>query len=341
MAVRQHILPRFLLKGFATKVKNKEFYVWVYQKDKNPFRTNITKISVEKFFYGEEGEDSLDNKITELEQDFAPLLDELRAEHGVKKLADNRVVDLVVHFITRTKHVRDSFGNPAIYLMDKLADHFSDFNNALRALGDNPKYLRAAIEKKVDELPVPFATKQVIINLLIASLPLIISRQKKELTKQLGKFANAVRQEAPEMIKGAHISALSENLLPEQRKRRYSELQWYSCETAGDLILGDVGCFFEVAGDKRFISFDMKGDAIFNIWLPISSNHILVGTKSKSAPPIETDLLNEAVAKLSRDYYMASQDKPEFRSLQPLLGTKCEMTSEEDLDKIIEKKLPT
>jgi len=65
---RHHILPRFLLKGFASRVQGEGVFSVVYRKDGKPFETNIEKISVEKHFYGKEGEISADEEITDLER---------------------------------------------------------------------------------------------------------------------------------------------------------------------------------------------------------------------------------------------------------------------------------
>jgi Protein of unknown function (DUF4238) len=53
---RHHIIPRFLLKGFASKVERDQTFAWVFRKGRIPFETNINNI-VENDFYGKEGAD--------------------------------------------------------------------------------------------------------------------------------------------------------------------------------------------------------------------------------------------------------------------------------------------
>jgi hypothetical protein len=65
---RQHIFPRFLLKGFASRVAGREVFAWVYRKEAKVFETNIINIGVEKNFYGREGDVSADAEITNLER---------------------------------------------------------------------------------------------------------------------------------------------------------------------------------------------------------------------------------------------------------------------------------
>jgi Protein of unknown function (DUF4238) len=48
---RQHFLPRFLLKGFASRQSRQQFYTWVFQKGKEAFETNILNVGLAKNFY--------------------------------------------------------------------------------------------------------------------------------------------------------------------------------------------------------------------------------------------------------------------------------------------------
>jgi len=67
---RHHVIPRFLIKGFATdkksgkgfsqsskksKKKNQQFYTVVHENN-NIYSANINNVFVEKFFYGKKGE---------------------------------------------------------------------------------------------------------------------------------------------------------------------------------------------------------------------------------------------------------------------------------------------
>ena len=97
------------MKGFASRTEGKEIYTLVYRTEVKPFEANITKVGVEKYFYGKEGELSVDDEITELEGKYAPLIDELRDIQGKVEITDQRIPDLITHLVIRTKYVRDSF----------------------------------------------------------------------------------------------------------------------------------------------------------------------------------------------------------------------------------------
>jgi hypothetical protein len=77
---RHHIIPRFLMKGFASRVDGENIFTWVYRKKSNPFEANTKNINIENYFYGKENENAYaDDKITLLEKNkLSPLVNELR-----------------------------------------------------------------------------------------------------------------------------------------------------------------------------------------------------------------------------------------------------------------------
>lgn len=297
MAKNQHYLPRFLLKGFASRKKKQNAYAWVYSQAGEVFEANTFRICAEKFFYGEEGAGSLDDEITEFEHTYAQLLDELRAKTGITKIEDKSIAEFITHLITRSRHIRDSVREPAEYFLEKLKEQFIE---------------------KLSPLPYPI---------------------KHQLTEKFIKLCTEAIQKSPEMTKHGQLKALSEDLIPEKRTRKYKELNWYSCETKENLLLGDVGCVIETIGKKRFISIDMRSDILRNIYLPISSNHVIVGTNQDTEPSADVGLLNSETVKLSRTIFIASQNNPEFNELLPLIGKNSGLITKEKLEEIVAKKL--
>lgn len=72
--IRHHILPKFLLKGFASKVDGQEVFTWVYRKEGKVFEANTLNVSVEKHFYGKTGELNVDDEIRILRNDLQDFL---------------------------------------------------------------------------------------------------------------------------------------------------------------------------------------------------------------------------------------------------------------------------
>lgn len=88
--IRHHILPRFFLKGFASKFVGQEAFTWVYRREGKIFEANILNVGVEKHFYGKAGELNVDDEITDVERGFAILLDQLRRKDNAYEIRNQR-----------------------------------------------------------------------------------------------------------------------------------------------------------------------------------------------------------------------------------------------------------
>ena len=97
-----------------------------------PIELNVTKIGVEKDFYGKE----LDDRITELESGFASLADDLRARSG--PVDKPEIADLVAHLTLRTRALRQSAIELARKMTDRIRDHVSQ-----------PCVIKAAVRKEI------------------------------------------------------------------------------------------------------------------------------------------------------------------------------------------------
>lgn len=77
---RQHFIPRFLQKGFASHTEDGEIYTWVFKKNREPFNTNLINVGVEKYFYTDQSNSIADDKITEAEDSYSKLIKNLRTQ---------------------------------------------------------------------------------------------------------------------------------------------------------------------------------------------------------------------------------------------------------------------
>lgn len=333
--VIQHILPKFLLKGFAGRIEGKEKYFWVYRSDGKIFESNIKNTSVGRYFYGRERELSVDDDITTFENEYAAFLDELRAHQGKLEISDHRVPNLIAHIVTRTKHLRDSLRNSAEFIAERVNKYFSNSANANVAIS---KKINGEYKNRLINNRIPRYLRRNSQRLLKRKLPDFLNSYKNDMEKIRKSFFAELETEIPKIAKTAHIKGLSQGLIPEARVEDYQRLQWAVCNTYGTLILGDIGCLFDTASKKRFKSITFADDKILNIFLPISDQQILVGTSFSEIPQIDHNIINKETAKCSREYFICSKRSKIIESLIDLLGTEADIISEEELDQF-EKKL--
>jgi hypothetical protein len=331
---RQHILPRFLLKGFASRVEGEKIFTWLYPRNHPPIEADIRKVSVGRHFYGRQGELNVDGEVTDFEGEYAPFLSELRMCKESVEISDQRIANIVTHLVVRTKHVRDSFRESTEYLAELICQYFSDFNNLKRAMLGNPEMIRDNIEKGFRDHQQLLPYK----NFLMPLLPKIIldhiNDNKDELHKLCQDYFDLIKKVAPKAMKEGHIKGLIQSLTPELRVEDFKSLRWFIYNSNELLILGDIGCLIEVEGDKRFKSMDVGDDVIKNVFLPISDRQLLIGTSLSTITKVNINILNETIAKCSREFFISSKNCPTKQSLVYLLGSETEIYSKEEVQQI-------
>jgi hypothetical protein len=331
--INQHYLPRFLLKGFASRIVGKEIFTWAYHKGKNVFEPNIKGISAERYFYGKQGEISADNEITELEGKYGAFIDELRERDNGAQIEDSRVVEFIAHLCIRTKHLRDSLRESTEFLMDKISEYLSDYDNLKKFILGNPKLAEDVVGKMMDDNQFPPIYKDMLIMLVTQLAPLLLDENQPEFRMMVDSLVEPFKTMIPQALKQEHIKLLAKHPIPEPRVEDYKSLRWFVYTPTNSVILGDVGVLIETGSTKRFKSLNEKDDEIRNIFLPISSTQIIVGTPL-SRPHINFDI-NDVIAKCSREFFISSNRSSEMDLLHSKIGEKSEVISKEELEQIV------
>jgi hypothetical protein len=331
---RQHILPRFLLKGFGSRIEGKEIYTYVYRKGEQPFETNIKNAAVGRNFYEIKGKISVDEDITKFEGEYAPLLDELRSIPEKKEISDPRIANLITHIVARTKYIRDSFRESSEFFFLKIYEYFLDFDNIKLAILTNPEFMRNYIDEKLNKSLTPQVEKDTLRLLIPLIFPAFLDTQKAEMRQIVLEHIKIMKRVAPKGTKEGHIKGLSQSLTPEPRVNSYRILHWFLIDSELPLILGDIGCLFEFTIGRRFRSIDFGEDKINNVFLPIANKKLLIGTSLSTIPHVDINLINGEIAKCTREFFISSKRSDELLSLIPLIGSKSELISKEELKQI-------
>jgi hypothetical protein len=342
--IRHHILPRFLLKGFASKVVGQEVFTWVYRKEGKIFEANIINVGVEKHFYGKEGELNVDDEITDVERGFAILLDELRRNDNAYEIHNPKMAEFVGHLSSRTKHPRDSLIETTGVLTNILTSYLADQNRfrswILEYYKRHPEVMKKGLDDALQKMQLPRHQKLILKQrmLMILRPELVVSQMDKDIPQYALMFSALgpmLLEKIPVMAKEGHIKTLAKSLIPEPRVEDYRKLNWFVCKSDEPLILGDVGCLFEVAGKKKFISLSGKEDDLKNIYLPISSDTLVVGAASIAMPQVDFKSINENSAKISREFFVCRKSFPDMQQLLTILGTEAEIFSNDEIEQLV------
>lgn len=338
MATRQHILPRFLLKGFSSKIVGKNIQACVYRKGGKVFETNITNIAVERNFYGKEGGVSVDDEITKQEGDFALLLEKLRTCKIHEEVHDSRIADFITHLAIRNKHLREGFRESSEFVITDLSKKLSDFDNIKLLLLNDPKTMKAILNKIFTTTSVPRAQRRLALRKPFPIISKLLDQNEVKYLQIIRPMWKLIVTSIPEWTKDGHIQALLKEPLPEPRTGAYRQLHWYIYEVEKPLVLGDVGCYFETSGNRRYLSITGRKDRISKALLPISSKRILVGAPSHRRPRVDPDVINTESAKLSREFFVYSQKTQGAEKLALLIGENADIISKDELKSIVQKK---
>ena len=225
-------------------------------------------------------------------------------------------------------------------LTDYLADQNRFRSWILEYYKRHPEVMKKALDDVLMKMQLPrhqrLILKQRMLKLLRPEI--VVAQMEKDISQYALMFSvlgPMLLEKLPTMTKEEHIKTLAKSLIPEPRVEDYRRLNWFVCKSDEPLILGDVGCLFEVAGKKRFISLSGKEDDLKNIYMPISSDTLVVGTSSATMPQVDFTSINENSAKISREFFICREASRETQKLQTILGAEAEIFGNDEIEQLV------
>jgi hypothetical protein len=336
---RQHFFPRFLKKGFASKTSQKEVYTWVYTKEKEPYQSNTRNIGLAKFFYGTPEDSEADILITDKETEFASFIDELRNKTKGIDLEPRIPSELVTHLIVRTQHIRESLTDAGKTLVDLAHNNITspqDFKKLLvNIIQTKPELIEESLRKEVlKKVPpgVPPGIIEKFIKLAKLLIPQIIEQQHEEGHMLSSNLLVKMNEEMQSLVKGAQVRVLSESVVPEKHLEKFEKFRWklIVVDHAG-FILGDIGPIGFYKPEGTFQPFLFSKGELASALLPISDTHIIVGSSQSPSLEHSWDEINEAIASLSKYYFIPSTKNERNMQLSKLIGSRSLNISDTDI----------
>lgn len=337
---RHHFVPRFLQAGFASHTNGSEVFTWVYRKGSNPFNTNIVNVGVEGQFYSQDGDSQVDEDITTAEGRYSALVGALR-EGGEEVVSNSKeIADLLAHLEIRTRHLRESFSMTASLLMDELLRFVEDQQAfgmyVKRKMRSDPSILREAIANELKELNLPDAALE---ELLSASQPML-EQLLPSLLSDLPSMASHFRSKIPQMVKAGsksgHIKGLRQALAPPVKADAYAKLKFRVTHFENETMpLGDSMLVFQMKGERKFKSFTEKDDAIEAVYLPLSSDRVLVGSINGAVTDVSH--LPTVIAQCSLEYFISGVKSASNEVLHNHISQFAYMLSPEQIEAIVDE----
>lgn len=339
---RQHYLPRFLLKGFASRMERNEAYTWVYYLGKEPYETNIRNIGLERYFYGAH-QSAADAAITGAETAYSDLLFQLREETTNRELNNPLIPKFIAHLVVRTKHARrtmEDAGGALVKLLHNKLGTPEVMNSALSKYAkEHPERVKEIIREELQK-----ATGGILMPEQLEKLVELFSGNSQHLPKFEDSSFHATvttpllqtfEKHLPSIIERAHVKALTTDHTPEPRVNEITGLNWrLLVEPEGSFILGDIGPVARIDNDENFRGLFWSTGSIHEIYLPISDRQVIAGWLNEKGGYPGLDAINKASASLCREFFVAKRKTRKESAYASLIGSSAVRIPENEIDDI-------
>jgi Protein of unknown function (DUF4238) len=335
---RQHHLPRFLLKGFASRTEQEksskaQYYAFHFRTDTKPHEANTVNIAVIKNFYGVDGPDSVEGKLSVAENEHAHLIrDLLDSKSTIGK--EDQIAEFIGCLLMRSYHMRTQSILAAEITRDSMKREWSD--------EENNEALCQIVWQTMDNHMPSF----------ISSLPIREQYAMKASIKEFVFEMNMTQfykhsvipmmdlMDMNEIVKNSHVDALSHNIISVACENFLERFYWQIIEAPlNTLILGDVGPVVKIRNDTEWHVLYDKPKETEIICMPVSHNLLLVGNCESFDFPFSFDEVNKAMAELSMQFFIASRHTEKEQQLFARLGKRARVFSADDINNQIKDSL--
>ena len=296
--IRQHYIPRFLLKGFTSKEQKKEKYTYVFPKDGRPYETNQKNIGIEKNFYTTTTDHETDDIITKEENTHSQFLDELREARQSESVDPIKSSAFIAHILSRLKYFRESTEEIQTVLLKA-------FQKALhgKTIYD---FIQTNKEMVVNELKrifppnVDIVKRDLLIHLYINGYIKLPNAPPSDMEASLFNPIEEVIKSSPKMAKKNHNRILKKEFEIQKFLGPVEKFKWENIYFKDHgLIFGDVGPIGLFKNQTKYKALFFERGQFTQISIPISRNHLLIGNSLAINRPIPNfNFINESIASL-------------------------------------------
>lgn len=343
--IRQHYLPRFLLKGFVSKEKKGQRFTYVFTKDSKAYETNIINIGLEKHFYDSQNEHKTDEAVTVDEERHSPFVLDLRTLNETTKVDSQKSMAFIVHMFKRTKHTRESIVDFHKGFVDVMQNSLNSDAHSQQRFADFIKTNRDDIAELMKEK----LTKQywylspiqldVQIQILLGKIIKEPSHAPEDFFRFFQEVFNRLKRDTPQISKSAQNRALLNDKVKDNYFRLENSFEWrVFFLDSSNYILGDVGPIGRSKFENNYKTLIPKSQNLEEIVLPISDKHLLVGAYPENfLSEYNAKYINKASASLSKFFFVSTRNDEKMEELVSLIGANAESFNDNDRAKIYQQ----
>lgn len=321
MTKNNYALPNFLVKGFASRISDTDIFTLKYHKQNGIFETNITHMS-DEYYHS-----------TENVNELVYLLDQFREVKDGSEVSNPKVSELIMYLYLNINHFRSS----AEVLLQELSAFLLNINNLKTFILNNFKWIKEQLQKTNYHNPTFKLYKDTLLQLEAPQFSAFLDKYKSVIEKWLQNYIISRKEKLLKLLNGRNINLSTNAPNTELQIEQYHSLRWFIYESPYSLILGDVGYLFETTGAKTFTFINEKHDEIKRIFLPISSNRMLIGTWLSYLPQFDFNFINQVTAKCSREFFICSEHSADKNHLISYIGKESTMVSRDEMEWLLKE----
>lgn len=330
---KQHFIPQSLLRGFSANQSGKNTQVLVFKSDQEPYLANTKDVAAKRHFYSELSSSNqgktLDDLITDYEDNLAKLLQELRDSADNGPVNGAIAAELVTHLTMRADFIRNVFGLGVREIIAGSIAFFSEPESMRSLLGIDDEQPASIFIEELEKVVTGLRSNlpaEISESLLRRILSFLVREEFETIKGRhfsgLSSVFNQLASQIPTLIRNGHIQALERSVAPEPRIQSLEQLNWTVINVPdANLILPDCVAISFSSSENHCSPHVLESNAedFEQVFLPISSSQLLVGRRDPSKI-VALDQFNRRAAACSAEFFVSSINTPEIASYATDIG---------------------
>jgi hypothetical protein len=327
---KQHYLPQFLQRPFSHRVVKNNYYVHVHEQ-RLIYSPSTTGVGAKRDFYSTTQDTRADDNITAAESVLSKVIDQIIRTKQLPHSAD--VSMLFSSLSIRTLKMRNAISELAPTMFAVLRKKATEEAWALEAIEKNindQAWIDAQIEEELRKIgPVDRNKRATMKAWLGPRLKKELEANKPRLLAEFNELAqNAfdhLESQAATIANDAFSRIFNDTSGLEKRNLLFGEFVYMLVEkTSESFVLGDCAvAALDSQGRPRIAMANIDEQVLLKqIFLPISPDLLIYGTRDSSAPLPESVEINKLSAMLSNHFFISREEStPHIEQLKELICT--------------------
>ncbi|AXO14563.1 DUF4238 domain-containing protein [Thalassospira indica] len=323
---KQHFIPKHYLKQFV--VPNGADKLWMYRKGlPEPVQVSRIDVAATRDFYSKpsaEGYETLDDLITQYENDLAAIVDEIRNVPVGETIPSKEISEVVAHLVVRTAHMRE-------FIEEGISLVVSSVEAMPNEILDRENFPKHKVPSKFMDIALEEFEKSPLKQLTPITSETLVRMAYQRLREDFEQFhesALAISSLLLEEIQGrvsglggeTHKRVLTKELVPEVRRQALERFHWKVVELpSNDAVLPD--CVAIAKDDEGWGPCALTDRmTTTHVVVPLSSGKLAVGSSSHDWEDV-IECYNRVAQESSLTFYLTGRRQDRSQLLLEELGS--------------------